>query len=44
MNEGELIDIELPKNEFTPLGLKVGDLVYSRPNQVHVFSPEEFSI
>ncbi|WYP28421.1 sulfate/molybdate ABC transporter ATP-binding protein [Alkalihalobacillus sp. FSL W8-0930] len=44
VNEGELIDIELPKNEFTPLGLKVGDLVYSRPNQVHVFSPEEFSI
>ncbi|MCM2674529.1 sulfate/molybdate ABC transporter ATP-binding protein [Alkalicoccobacillus plakortidis] len=44
LDEDETIDIELPKNEFTELGLKLGDVVYSKPKHVHVFSPEEFSI
>ncbi|MDQ0206100.1 sulfate/molybdate ABC transporter ATP-binding protein [Alkalicoccobacillus murimartini] len=44
LDEEETIDIELPKSEFTELGIRLDDVVHSKPKHVHVFSPEEFSI
>ncbi|TSB47084.1 sulfate/molybdate ABC transporter ATP-binding protein [Alkalicoccobacillus porphyridii] len=44
LDNQETMEIELPKNEFTDLNLTIGEVVYSKPKQVHVFSPEEFSI
>ena len=36
--------MELNKDEFAELKLKIGEVVYVRPKEVKVFVPEDFVI
>lgn len=40
----EYVEVELTKEEFSELKLKIGELVYVRPKEVKVFVPDDFMI
>lgn len=40
----EYVEVELNKEEFGELKLKIGEIVYVRPKEVRVFVPEDFVI
>ncbi|WP_342044449.1 sulfate/molybdate ABC transporter ATP-binding protein [Bacillus sp. OTU530] len=40
----EYVEAEISKEQFTKLGLQVGEIVYVRPKEVKVFVPEDFVI
>ncbi|KGA98697.1 sulfate ABC transporter ATP-binding protein [Alkalihalobacillus alcalophilus ATCC 27647 = CGMCC 1.3604] len=42
--QGDLIEIELEKSKFIDLGITQGQVVFVKPKQIKVFTPEEFSI
>jgi sulfate transport system ATP-binding protein len=40
----EYLEVELPKEHYTKLNLKVGEKVFVKPKQLKVFIPEDYMI